>query len=123
MFFPYLKVVFSFLSYTRTPISRGVPRDTRIYVRNAGGDQRACLLEFGRGVDLTTFQKGFTAARAYFRQMLTLRTLVADSFWQGFASGTGAEGCCDCADLMLTVTLIVNGIDIMLVLQWSMVAF
>ena len=40
-------------------------------------------------MDLATFQRAFTAARGYFRQMLTLRTLVADSFWQGFASGAG----------------------------------
>ncbi|CAN0448495.1 unnamed protein product, partial [Hapterophycus canaliculatus] len=51
----------------------------------------AYLLEFGRLVDLTTFQQAFAAARGYFRQMLTLRTLVADSFWQGFASGAGAK--------------------------------
>lgn len=48
------------------------------------------MLEFGREIDLDTFERGFTAARGYFRQMLTLRTLVADSFWQGFSAGTGA---------------------------------
>ena len=57
---------------------------------SSGGERSGYLLEFGRSVDLATFQRGFTAARGYFRQMLTLRTLVADSFWQGFASGTGA---------------------------------
>lgn len=55
----------------------------------AGRRKKAYLLEFGRNVDLATFQRAFTAARGYFRQMLTLRTLVADSFWQGFASGAG----------------------------------
>lgn len=53
-----------------------------------GGDMRY-LLEFGRAVDLTTFDSAFTAAKGYFRQMLTLRTLVADSFWQGFSAGAG----------------------------------
>ncbi|CAN0236121.1 unnamed protein product, partial [Laminaria digitata] len=60
-----------------------------VKVVNTCGDRSAYMLEFGRSVDLATFQRGFTAARGYFRQMLTLRTLVADSFWQGFASGTG----------------------------------
>ena len=96
-----------------TPVSLGVskpllPALTYLFLRDAagqgfeplsprffflvmsGGDRSAYLLEFGRSVDLATFQRGFTAARGYFRQMLTLRTLVADSFWQGFASGTGA---------------------------------
>eukprot|EP00904_Undaria_pinnatifida_P006075 jgi/Undpi1/2598/HiC_scaffold_13.g05977.m1 len=67
------------------------PQATPLVVKvvNTCGDRSAYLLEFGRSVDLATFQRGFTAARGYFRQMLTLRTLVADSFWQGFASGTG----------------------------------
>lgn len=54
----------------------------------AGGDMRY-RLEFGRAVDLTTFESAFIAAKGYFRQMLTLRTLVADSFWQGFSAGAG----------------------------------
>ncbi|CAB1096301.1 unnamed protein product [Ectocarpus sp. CCAP 1310/34] len=60
-----------------------------VKVVNTCGQRIAYLLEFGRAMDLVTFQRAFTSARGYFRQMLTLRTLVADSFWQGFASGAG----------------------------------
>eukprot|EP00752_Nemacystus_decipiens_P001514 g1486.t1 len=60
-----------------------------VKVVNTCRRKNAYLLEFGRKVDLSTFQGAFTAARGYFRQMLTLRSLVADSFWQGFASGAG----------------------------------
>ncbi|CAM9770645.1 unnamed protein product [Choristocarpus tenellus] len=54
-----------------------------------GTRRKTFRLEFGRAVDLDIFQRTVVTCCAYFRKLLTLKTIFADRFWQGFSEGAG----------------------------------